>query len=244
MRTLAALFLTLVAQTSVIVADTCVRIENHADEYYYMGQTHPAVNRIDEIWFGNGKFAYVTEAQKIVIDLSDSSLVFMVLRDSTYARGRLPFDWKDLVSEQTSSILQMYRRRGEVRETAETKTIGGWPSRAYRISSWIDLEDGRYSEREETAWMSKDIPIDWDLFRRVHRDLLALSNYDDELMTELLNIEGFSAATETKTYIQGFSVNSSERVVGVDRKAAPPGFYSIPSGFTKKNELTLDDLGG
>ncbi len=246
MKTLAALILVLVlvAPAAPVAADTCVRIENHTDEYYYMGRTHPAVDRIDEIWFGDNKVAYVAENQKIVLDPGDSLLVFMNLRDSSYAEAKLPFDWADLASKETCSILEAYRRRGEVEETTETKTIRGWNCRVYEIDSWLDLEDGRYSEREEKAWMSVDLPIDWDLFRRTHRDLLALSNYHDGFITALLKIEGFSVATETKTYIHGFSVNSYERVVDVADKTAPPDLFAIPNGFRKKSELTLDDLNG
>jgi hypothetical protein len=244
MKTLAALFLILAAPAALVAADTCVRIENHMDEYYYMGQTHAAVNRIDEIWFGDNKVAYVSEGQKIILDPGDSSLVFMNLRDSTYAEGRLPFDWAGLVSEETYSLLETYRRHGEVEETTETKTIGGWPCRACKIDSWLNVEDGRYSEREEKVWMSKELPIDWDLFGRVHRDLLALSNYHDDFITKLLKIEGFSVATETKTFIQGFSVNSYERIIDIAEKTAPPGLYAVPNGFRKKSELTLDDLNG
>lgn len=244
MKTFAALFLFLAAPAALAAADTCVRIENHTDEYYYMGQTHAAVDRIDEIWFGDNKVAYVTGNQKFIFDAGDSSFVFVILRDSSYAEARLPFDWASLVSKDTYAFLERYRRRGEVKQTAATKTIDDWLCREYEIDSWLDVEDGRYNEREEKAWMSEEMPLDWDLFRRVHRDFLELSNYDDDLITELLKIDGFSVATETKTYIQGFSVNSHERVVDVSEKTAPPGLYAIPGGFSKKSELTIEDLNG
>ncbi len=171
-----SLFLLIAAFAAPAAADTCVRIENHTDEYYYMGEIHTAVNQIDQIWFGGGSVAYVTGQQKFVFTTSDSSFFFVNLADSSYVESTLPFDW--------------------------------------------------------------------DLFRRVHRDFLELSNYDEELIAELLKIEGFSAATETTTYIQGFSVNSHERVIGVSEKPAPPDLYAAPEGFRKKSELTLEDING
>ena len=92
--------------------------------------------------------------------------------------------------------------------------------------------------------MSVELPLDWNLFRRIHRDFLVLSNYDDELIAELLKMEGFSAATETMTYIQGFGVNSRQRVIDVSERPAPPGLYAAPDGFRKKSELTLEDING
>jgi len=244
MKTFGAIFLILAAPAALAAADTCVRIENHTDEYYYMGQTHAAVDRIDEIWFGDDKVAYVTGDQKFIFDAGDSSFVFVNLRDSSYAESALPFDWANLVSRDTYAFLQRYRRHGEVKDTVATKTIGGRLCREYEIDSWLNVEDGRYNEREEKAWMSEELPLDWDLFRRVHREFLELSNYDDDLITELLKIDGFSVATESKTYIEGFSVTSRERVIDVSEKTAPPGVYAIPVGFSKKSELTLEDING
>ena len=92
--------------------------------------------------------------------------------------------------------------------------------------------------------MSVEIPIDWDLFRRIHGDFLRLSNYDDAFVAELLKIDGFSAATETKAHIHGFSVNSRMRVLGVSERTAPADLYAAPDGFRKKSELTLEDING
>jgi len=244
MKTCFSLFLVIAALVAPAAADTCVRIESHTDEYYYMGQTHPAEDRIDQIWFGGDKVAYITGNQKILFDTGDSSFVFVNLADSSYAETRLPFDWANLVSTDTYAFLEKYQRHGEVKETAATKTIGGWPCREYEITSWLIVEDGRYNEREETAWMSVELPIVWDLFRRIHGDFLKLSNYDDAFVTELLKIDGFSAATETMTYIHGFGVNSRQRVIDVSERPAPPGLYAAPDGFRKKNELALEDING
>jgi hypothetical protein len=243
-RMFAAPFFISVALAGSSLADTRVKIESHTDEYYYMGRTHPAVDQTSEIWFCGGKLVYITENEKIVFDAIDSSLVYMNLSDSTYAATELPLDWAGLVSGETLEFLNRYKRFGEVRQTPETKTINGWLCRAYDIESWLIVEDGRYSEREERVWMSKDLPLDWPLFDGTHRDLLVLLNYHDDFISKLLEIEGFSVAVETKTYMQGFSVSSYQRVVEVRETAPPPGLCGIPDGFTKKPELSLEDLNG
>ncbi len=239
---LAALFLAFVAPGGPAGAETRVKLESHTDEYYDMGQTHPAVERTSEIWFCGGKLVYITENEKIVFDGPDSSLCYVNLRDSTYAETRLPLDWARLVSGETLEFLNRYKRHGEVKNATETRIIGGRNCRAYDIETWLNVEDGRYSERAERVWMSKDLPIDWDLFQRTHRDLLVLLNYDDELIPKLLELEGLSVLVETKTYMQGFSVSSYQRVVDVSDAAPPDGLCGIPNGFRKKSKLTLEDL--
>lgn len=239
-----SLFLAVTALAAPAAADTCLRIETHTDEYYTMGQTHAAVNGIDQIWFGHGKVAYITGNQKFVFDTGDSAFLFVNLADSSYAATSLPLDWGNLVSTDTYAFLEKYKRYGKVKKTDATRTVGVWACREYEIHSWLIVEDSRYNEREEKAYMSSDLPIDWDLFHHVHRDFLELSNYDDELIAEMLKIEGFSAATETTTYIQGFGLNSRQKVIDVSEKPAPPDLYGVPEGFRRKDRLTLEDING
>jgi len=249
MRDYRPLFIMIVAMivaafAAPTAADTCVRIENHTDEYYDMGQTHAAVDRIDQIWFGGERVAYITGDTRFVFDLGDSLFLFVNLADSSYAETTLPFDWANLVSPETNAFLEKYKRVGEIRQSDSTRTIGEWACREYEIHSWLIHENSRYNEREERAWMSADLPIDWRLFGRVHRDFLELSNYDDALIADLLEIQGFSAATEATTYVEGFGLASRLKVIDVTERPAPPGLYGVPEGFRKKNTLTLEDING
>jgi len=225
-------------------ADTCVKIQSHTDEYYYGGETNPALDRTTEVWYGKDKVAFVTGTQRFVIDVGAGTLTFVEMRDSSYAVAALPFDWSKLAGKETLGFLTRYVRRGEVRESPETKTIGGWKCRRYDVTSWIDVEDGRYDEREEKVWVSKDVPIDWDLQRRTSRDALKLANYDDALIDALVKIEGLSVEVETKAYVRGFSVSSFEKVVDAAEKAPPAGLYEAPAGFRRKTALTLQDING
>jgi hypothetical protein len=248
MKTLLIVFSAAAVIASVLAfrsaADTCVKIESHTDEYYYGGETNPAVDRTTEVWYGKDKVAYVTETQKFVIDTGAGTLTFVESRDSSFARTTLPFDWSKLAGKEALGFLTRYVRRGEVAETSETKTIGAWKCRRYDVTSWIDVEDGRYDEREEKVWVSSDVPIDWDLQRRTSRDALKLANYDDALIDALVKIEGLSVEVETKAYVRGFSVGSTERVVEAGDKTPPPGLYQVPPGFREKTELTLQDING
>jgi hypothetical protein len=244
MKAIAAFLILSVALAGPAGADTRVRMRAHKDAYYHMGETHPAVDRTSEIWFCDATLVYVTDNERIVFDTRDSSLVYLNLGDSTYVETDLPLDWRGLASSETLEFLERYKRRGEVMEALETRMIDGFSCRAYDIASWLDVEDGRYDEREERVWMSRELPIDWSLFEKTHRDFLALLNYHDDLIAKLLEIEGFSVVVYTKTYIQGFSVDSYQRVVDVSDAEPPPGLTRIPDGFRKKPGLTMDDING
>jgi hypothetical protein len=244
MKAIPVIVLVLAVYAASAVSDTCVKIKTHTDEYYYGGEVNPAADRTIEFWFGEDKMAYVTERRKYLINVADGSLAIVNMDDSTYASTSLPLDWSALVSQETLSFLTTYARHGEVTETSETKTIGRWKCKRYDVYSWIDVEDGRYDEREQSVWASKDIALDWDLYHRVNPDALRLANYDDHFIGELLEIDGFNIEVEAKVYVRGFCVNSYERVIDVQDKPAPPGIYTVPGGFREKTELTIQDLRG
>jgi hypothetical protein len=244
MKTEISLLALVLLYPAVCGADTRVTIQSHTDEYYFAGQVTPAIDGRTELWFGGTRFAWVTSARTYVLDVAESTLVYINQSDSTFAETKLPFDWQSVVSEETLAFLTRYRRHGTVEETGETRKIGEWNCKAYEIVSWIDVEDGRYDEREEKIWVSRDPPVDWSLYDETRRDILRFSNYEDGLIEQMMKIEGLRVDSEAKAYVRGFSVNSYDRVTAVEETTAPEGLYSVPEGFKKKAELTLQDLRG
>jgi len=57
-------------------------------------------------------------------------------------------------------------------------------------------------------------------------------------------MKGFPVSTDAKIYMKGFSLNSYDRVIEAQEKTPPPGTYLVPEGFSKKDELTMQDLRG
>lgn len=49
---------------------------------------------------------------------------------------------------------------------------------------------------------------------------------------------------ETEIIIKGFTVSSTDEIIEMAEKDPPAGVYSIPQGFTKKDQLTREDLQG
>jgi hypothetical protein len=44
--------------------------------------------------------------------------------------------------------------------------------------------------------------------------------------------------------MKGFSVDSYEKVVEITEKDPPEDVYSVPTGFNKKDKLSLEDIRG
>lgn len=55
---------------------------------------------------------------------------------------------------------------------------------------------------------------------------------------------GYPLKMETEIIIKGFTVSSTDEIIEMAEKDPPAGVYSIPQGFTKKDQLTREDLQG
>lgn len=223
-------------------ADTCIKRHRHMDEYYYGGRVTPEEDTDIEIWLGGKKMAYITPAQYIVVDVGNDVLVFGNKRDSTYVETKLPFDWEDIVDEQTAGMLAQYRTSGLVEDAGETRSILGYDCKCYRVETWIESEGQRYNERVETVWLTTGLPFDWEAYEKVSENGMKLQNYDDALIETFSNIDGFPLLVEADVYMQGFSVKSVEEVVEIIETTPEADVYALPAYFSQKEKLTMADL--
>ena len=242
MKTCLLILMVLFMVTVCVHADVYVRLESHTDSYYYGGVTYPEENEVGEAWIGDNTFAYITNRRSVVVNLNTSLLLFINHLDSTYAETTLPFDWPNLVSEEMAGRLNMYRTTGMVKECEETKRIGKWMCKRYDVNSWIPYAGGRYDEKEIVLWITPDAPLNENMYKQVQTILRQLRNYDEVLVGELGKIGGFQIASETTTYVKGFGYQSTEQLTNMLEKHPPVNIYSVPKGYTKKEELTWEDL--
>lgn len=244
MRILLLLFVVLFLPLSFATADTCLKMKSHTDGYYYGGRMNPPVDEMSEVWCGDSTMAYITDNRAIVVDLKNQSLLWINRNDSTYAQTTLPFDWGNLVTEETVAWLGQYPRKGIVTETDEVKEIDGRKCKCWEITSWIAVEDGRYRETDEKLWTTKDLPIEWEAFKELNSVFITLRNTDEDYGEALRNIEGWPLLSDGDLFIKGFSVKTTESIVEILEKDPPPNVYSVPAGFTEKEKLTIQDIRG
>lgn len=240
-RSLFIIFLIPMA-TATLHADVRIVLQSHTDSYYYGGVTQPEVNEIEEIWIGDRILASISERRNVVVDLNDDVLLFVNHRDSTYVETSLPFEWPNLVSQELAERLNMLRTQGAVRETDETKRIGEWTCERYDINTWIPYAGTNYNETETTVWATLDVPFDVGMYGRMVTILRQLWNYDDDLIGQLEKMKGFQIASETIVYVKGFGYQSTERVTEMTERHPSSDVYSVPQGYTQKENLSQEDL--
>ena len=225
-----------------VAADTCIKQKRHMDEYYYGGIVTPEENSEYEMWIGGKKMAYITETQIIVVDVENGVLKFANKRDSTYVETALPFDWTDVLDEQTADYLAQYRTEGVVKETGESKKILGRDCTGYLVETWVEDGGQRYNAREERVWLTTDLAIDWEAYAKINRAGMLLQNFDEPLVEAFLAVPGIPLLMQADVYQQGFSVDLVESVIDIVEAQPDLDVYSLPAYFTKKDKLTMADL--
>ncbi len=225
-------------------ADVCVKQKRHMDEYYYGGTVTPEDNSESEVWFGDKKMAVFSQNTIVLVDAGKGVLVFANKRDSSYVETTLPFDWTNVVDEETAGRLARYRTEGTVKKTGETREIHGRKCALYEVNTWIEDGGTEFNHRDERVWMTTDLPIDWEVYGAIQASGLILQNYDEALIEAMSAIKGVPLETDADVYQQGFSVKSVEKAVEIIEKTPDKDVYSLPAWFTKKDQLTMADLRG
>jgi hypothetical protein len=235
---LAVLFLSVAA----VHADTYVKQHAHTDEYYFGGQVSPALDSENEFWLGNNKMIFATEKRIIIVDKNENKLIFANKSDSTFVETALPLDWMKFVPEDFAGRLKMFETVGTVEKTNETRVIEGFNCTAYKINAYIPYQGTKYNEQDITLWVTADLPQAAKTYGAIAPDILKLRNYKEDLIAELLKIEGFQILEETMNYQQGMSYTSTETAVEVSEKEPPAGVYALPKWYKKKELLSREDL--
>ncbi len=229
--------------TAVVMnADVYVKEKTHTDSVYHHGTVEPATDTVNEFWIGNKKMAAITEGRIVIIDLNQNRFIFANRKDKTYVETTLPLDLAKILPAQLQMRAAMFRTKGEVKETSETKKIGKWNTKCYEINTWIIYEGARLNQRDTKAWFTTNVPFDLNIYMEILPIFLKLTNYDETLINEMKKIKAVRVSSETMRYIDGKSVKSNREIVEMSEKNAPAGIYSIPKEFKKKDQLTMQDL--
>lgn len=242
MRSALLAVLALLVAAPPLSAEICVRHHTHTDEYYYGGSTTPEVDREYEIWFGDGRIAYVQENVKMIVNVSAGTFTFVGLSDSMWVRAPLPMAWDSILAEAELSRVMMYQYTGELKEPGEVKELDGRRCTPRMLLTWIPFEEEIYNETDEVIWYTDDVPVDLSLYAKVLPCLLTLRNYKPELIETLAAEARYPARTESTRFMKGFGVTTVDTITEIREVDAPEGLWDVPDGFTKRDRLTIRDL--
>jgi hypothetical protein len=216
--------------------DVYILEKTHTDSYYYGGTVQPASDTTIEIWFNEKQLVYSTPGRTVIVNQENKQMTIINRREKTYVQTLLPLDMKKILSAEIMGMFQTRQVSGKVKKMAETKTIEKWNCAGYHVKV-----DQPYA-LEINHWATTDVAFNWSRLNKMFSPIRQLGNYSDAYIENLLQIGGFVVLSEITIFLYGSSFGSETRVVGISQKQSPPGTYSAPDGFKKKDQLSMQDL--
>ncbi len=223
-------------------AELYIKTQSHTDGFEMMGQKSPAKDDTSEQWIGDNRMLHSRLDQSSLIDLEKNRVYIIYHKTKTYVETTLPLNMKKLMPQEMLAMLSMWKIQAEVTPTAETKKIGEWNCKGYKI----DITMGMMSMEMKT-WATEDVPFDWKSFTsKMYPTLLQASigqHMDEATLNQYKKIEGFQVATSVTIKIMNQEIKSSSKVVEISTKPAPPGIFAIPAGYKKQDTLIMQKWG-
>lgn len=214
-------------------ADTYIKVKTHTDSYYYNGIVYPAEDSVCEIWIGDKKMSLITSNRTSIVDLNSNQMFIINPNDGTYVETELPLDVEEVASKRSLS----YPRSGTVNRLDTSKTIENWNCKSYFINSYTLVRNSRLWDTDTEIWVTEEVPFNLNDFQEMNINIEMLEVLDEKYLKELKKIKGFCIFSESKLYIDGFSVKSYRKVIEMTEKNPPPRVYTVPSDFAKKDQL-------
>jgi len=239
MKKLAILFSLVLVLAAFASADIYIKSKAHTDAFAVMGQSQPAKDETTEQWMGDDKFATITPEMTFIVDLKKNMLYWVNHSNKTYLESPLPFDMTKLLDPQMAQMMsQMMKMTVTVTPNNQTKTVGQWKCAGYDVALNMMMMPMKMS-----VWASTDVPFDVDKFQKLYANVLkAQLRLDDAAVQEMMKVKGYWIATEMNAEIMGAKMHNTTEVVEISNKTAPASAYSVPTGYTKKDKLSMQDM--
>jgi uncharacterized protein DUF4412 len=207
----------LLLTTAPAWADTLLTVRSSVEGLKMDQPQNPEV----KIWIAGDKLRRDEGDSSYILRLDRNKLYVVNHADKTYSEVPLPIDLQKIAAP---AAVQM---RVQVTSTNETKRIGGWNARKYKV----DISNPAGLHLDTTIWASKDIAT-YQAYNRMAASLAALQPGSGEWARKLEQIEGFPVVQEADVTMGTSRFRTREELVAVEEREAPSSAYEIPAGYT------------
>jgi len=223
----------------LLMADVYIKSNVHTDAFSMMGKDQPAKDEVIEQWLGNNQLANITGDKIMIMDMNKNVMFIVNRKEKSYVETTLPLDMSKLVPKEASQMLSMMKMTVKVTPNGKIQKINNWNCGGYDVDMNMMM-----MQMKMKVWATIDVPFDWKMFSKMYANVSKLSFMDDVSIAEFKKINGFQVASEMTMNMMGANMKVNTQVAEITKKDAPSGVYAVPPGFTKKDNLSLQDLRG
>jgi hypothetical protein len=220
-------------------ADFYIKTKSHTDAMSVMGQTTPAQDSIMEMWLGDDVFAMTGAGLSGILDLK-KNLVYLIIPESkSYVETSLPLDMSKLMPPEVAAMMGGMKATVAVKPNGQTKTVGQWPCTGYDVDMTVMMMNMKM-----TIWASEKVPFDVSKYKEKFAgpQMAVTMQLGPDGVAEMQKIKGYPILTETSGEMMGAQLRSTQEVVEISKKTPPPGIYTVPAGFKKQANFSMQDL--
>jgi len=236
------LFLIILLTGAPLGADFVVQTRFHDSAYYAYGVMNRAVEESGEYWFGSGVLAVSWPGIRFVLRSRENRLTIIKPDARVFCEVPLPFPGRALCSQKLLEYFAQDEAFGSAVWESECQTIGGHLCRRASIALTVADQGSVYEQRQETCWLTREVPFDLELYERFERAIREiyrhLTHWDGALVGQWNALEGFPWRRESTLYVKGGSRESHEEVVSLEERPPPVDCYAVPPGYRRLPELT------
>jgi hypothetical protein len=215
-----------------------------------MGNRQPEKVEIKETWLTENKVASYGKEYSIIIDYDKEKIYLIIHKEKIYIELPTDINKERLLNYLTSlnpkaaEIVKSIKITDvKVNISGETKRIANWDCTATEFEMVFMIPALNMMPKFKVKiWSTKDLPFDYKKCTNVLdeffvKHILGILNIDEDSLKELEKmdtVEGFQVANEVTVSIFGTEIKVESQSMEITEKPAPPGTYSVPKGYTKK----------
>lgn len=223
-------------------ADTYLKEVSRTETYVDGKLTDSQQLGVNKVWIGDNKIANITPPRILIVDKGEGMIIIANRKAKTYVEVSLPLDLSEILAEEVKERFKMYYTTGTVKETGDTKEIIDKHCHHYEVNYQDKYGDTVRRELEFDVWATTEVPFDLELYGIMLQSMRMIMNRDEKLRNELNKIKGIQVYLEMTTERGNTVSKYIDEDIEMSEKEPPAGIYSAPSGFTKKDKLTIQDV--
>lgn len=191
-----------------------------------------------ETWIGNKKVATITDQSSFILDHGAKKMYMVMHANKSYTEFDLPFDPSKMMSGAAGQqMAQMMKNMTiSISDTGKTKKIAGFKCKGYKLVIGMEMM-GQKVTNNLTIWASTEVPFDWKSMVDMQVAMASMMRMGsgDKFVSEYKKIKGFQLGMDMEMDMGMMKMSMKSEAVEVTKKAAKPGVYKVPAGYTKKS---------
>lgn len=210
-------------------ADTLITTKSHTDAMP-MAQK-PASDEVQTQWIAKDRYRMNAKGSGILVRMDQKKLYVIDDAGKKAQWADLPLDFAKMVSPDKAAAINAMMAQAKMTATlvptGETKKIGPWTARRYRI----EMKSPMGMTMNWDVWATRDVKLDYTVFKQMVANVQGLNPTMSDFAREFMKIDGCPVLTEMKMNVMGASFGQRDEVTAIEDKAPPAGTYEVPQGY-------------